>query len=193
MPRGKRRDYSAVTPDDMTTPNLLGVVKQMANVANKRIWSLNKAGLLEQSGAAKMEAKRRHDKKVTPGLRFRANKKMSREELEKLFFRLRDFLNNPESRAGYLGKKIAEDSKEYEKARSRGYKGGQKSFQKSVQRLWVLVREGLLSSDIAYYAMQTGGIDYIDYVVKEAEEGRGNSVNLLNDAISRWEEKNVGD
>lgn len=193
MPRGHRRDYSAIDPDALTTSNLLGVVKQMANVANKRLWSLNKAGLLEQSGAAKVESKRRHDKRISQAMRFRANKKMSPEELKKQFFRLRDFLTNPESRVGHLVKKIAEESAQYREAAARGYKGSAKSFQKSVQRLWTLAREGILSSDIAYYAMQSGDLDFINYVCREAEEGRGNGVDLLNQAISDWEKRNAID
>ena len=188
MARGKRRDYSSIVPADLNTEQLRAVVKSMANVANKRIWSLEKTGLLTESMAIKIESIRRKKNRFTAReMRWNINKKMSRSLLEESFFRIRDFLANPESRAGVVAKNRAERKRDYEQAQKKGYRGTPVQYYTAKNRLWQKVKEGLLSSDIAYYSFNSEDVNWIEYILNEADEGKGHTISLLEEAVIKWE------
>ena len=192
MPKGKRRDYTAVDPETLSVSGLRQVVKQMAAVADKRLLTLEKSGAYNASSAVKIENKRRKLAANTPKLRFRRGiGKMKESLLKETFYNLRDFLVNPESTASNVLEKEEKKRAQYEKARERGYRGNIATLNKELNTLWTKVNEKLLSSDIAWYLQESYDLDAIHEVVDAVSrsEKDGHSVSLLRWAKNMWKER----
>lgn len=192
MPKGHRRDYSSIDPETLSVSGLRQVVRQMAAVADKRLLTLEKSGAYQLSSAVKMENKRRHQAANTPKLRFRRGiGKMQESLLKEMFYRLRDFLVNPESNASTVLEKEKKRKEQYEKARELGYRGSIAKLNKELNSLWTKVNEKLLSSDIAWYLQESYDIDAIKEVVNSLDynEKSGHSVGLLRYAKNLWKER----
>lgn len=192
MPKGKKRDYSSIDPETLSVSGLRQVVRQMAAVADKRLLTLEKSGAYQLSSAVKMENKRRHQAANTPKLRFRRGiGKMQESLLKEMFYRLRDFLVNPESNASTVLEKEKKRKEQYEKARELGYRGSIAKLNKELNSLWTKVNEKLLSSDIAWYLQESYDIDAIKEVVNSLDynEKSGHSVGLLRYVKNLWKER----
>lgn len=192
MPKGKRRDYSSIDPETLSVSGLRQVVRQMAAVADKRLLTLEKSGAYQLSSAVKMENKRRHQAANAPKLRFRRGiGKMQESLLRETFYRIRDFLVNPESNASTVLEKEKKRKEQYEKARELGYRGSIAKLNKELNSLWTKVNEKLLSSDIAWYLQESYDIDAIKEVVNSLDynEKSGHSVGLLRYVKNLWKER----
>lgn len=192
MPKGKRRDYSSIDPETLSVSGLRQVVKQMAAVADKRLLTLEKSGAYQLSSAVKIENKRRHQAANTPKLRFRRGiSKMKESLLKDTFYRIRDFLVNPESSASVVLEKEEKRKAQYEKAKALGYRGSIAKLNKELNTLWTKVNEKLLSSDIAWYLQESYDIDAVKEVVETLDynEKAGHDVKLLRYVKNLWKER----
>lgn len=192
MPRGKRRDYSSIDPETLSVSGLRQVVKQMAAVADKRLLTLEKSGAYQLSSAVKIENKRRHQAANTPKLRFRRGiGKMKESLLKDTFYRIRDFLVNPESNASTVLAKEEKRKEQYEKAKALGYRGSIAKLNKELNTLWTKVNEKLLSSDIAWYLQESYDIDAVKELVETLDynEKAGHDVKLLRYVKNLWKER----
>lgn len=196
MPKGKRRDYSSIDPETLSVSGLRQVVKQMAAVADKRLLTLEKSGAYQLSSAVKIENKRRHQAANTPKLRFRRGIGGMKESLLKdTFYRLRDFLVNPDSNASAVLEKEEKRKKQYEKARELGYRGSITALNKELNSLWTKVNERLLSSDIAWYLQESYDLQAIREAIDSLKynEQAGHSVKLLRYAKNVWKKRTGGE
>lgn len=192
MPKGKKRDYSSIDPETLSVSGLRQVVRQMAAVADKRLLTLEKSGAYQLSSAVKMENRRRHQAANTPKLRFRRGiGKMEESLLKETFYRIRDFLVNPESNAPTVLAKEEKRKAQYEKARELGYRGSITKLNKELNSLWTKVNEKLLSSDIAWYLQESYDIDAVKEVVETLDynERAGHDVRLLRYVKNLWKER----
>lgn len=195
MPKGKKRDYSSIDPETLSVSGLRQVVRQMAAVADKRLLTLEKSGAYSLSAAVKMENRRRHQAANAPKLRFRRGIGAMKESLLKeAFYRIRDFLVNPESSASTVLEKEEKRKEQYEKARKLGYRGSIARLNKELNSLWTKVNEKLLSSDIAWYLQESYDLDVIREVVEllDHDEKAGHSVTLLRRVKKLWKERTGG-
>ena len=140
---------------------LRGIVKKAAKAANTRIRTLEKKGLADKAPAYKWMKYKTGEEKP----RFKEGiSKLSREELEKEFIRLREFMIKKTSTVtGY--REVVE--KNVQRARDMGFTGTPEELSALFTKYMTEKNEALFGSDIIYQAIVTNRGDNLQEVARE--------------------------
>lgn len=163
-------------PRSYSEEELKGIVKKAAKAANTRLRTIEKKGLADKvpayrsiSGILKMERPRFKESTV----------KMSKEELTKEFFKLREFMGMKTSTM--TGYKEWNENK-VQAARDMGFTGTPDELAYLFNRYMTDKNEALFGSDIIYQAIVSNNIDKLEL----EQIGKDYQVNLEKD-ISQGE------
>ena len=168
---GKGRPYQAhdwptyaqgnKPPRSYSDEELKNIVKRAAKAANTRIRTLEKKGLADKAPAYKWMKYKTGEEKP----RFKEGiSKLSREELEKEFIRLREFMIKKTSTVtGY--REVVE--KNVQRARDMGFTGTPEELGALFTKYMTEKNEALFGSDIIYQAIVTNRGDNLQEVARE--------------------------
>lgn len=148
-------------PRSYSEEELKGIVKKAAKAANTRLRTLEKKGLADKSPAYKWMKYKTGEEKP----RFKEGiSKLSREELEKEFIRLREFMIKKTSTVtGY--REVVE--KNVQRARDMGFTGTPEELGALFTKYMTEKNEALFGSDIIYQAIVTNRGDNLQEVARE--------------------------
>ena len=136
------------------------VVRKAAKAANQRLRRLEQSGYTAHAYAMAV-------KNLGGKTRFQERPKLDRAALNKEYYALRDFLSSKTSTPG--GEKQLTDNR-YEAARAQGFAGTREEWKAACERYFTKAQEGLFSSDVAYEAITNQNYDYLDAIIKDAQE-----------------------
>lgn len=148
-------------PRSYSDEELKNIVKKAAKAANTRIRTLEKKGLADKAPAYKWMKYKTGEEKP----RFKEGiSKLSREELEKEFIRLREFMIKKTSTVtGY--REVVE--KNVQRARDMGFTGTPEELGALFTKYMTEKNEALFGSDIIYQAIVTNRGDNLQEVARE--------------------------
>jgi hypothetical protein len=148
-------------PRSYSDEELKNIVKKAAKAANTRIRTLEKKGLADKAPAYKwMKYKTREEKP-----RFKEGiSKLSREELEKEFIRLREFMIKKTSTVTGYREAV---EKNVQRARDMGFTGTPEELGALFTKYMTEKNEALFGSDIIYQAIVTNRGDNLQEVARE--------------------------
>ena len=148
-------------PRSYSDEELKNIVKKAAKAANTRIRTLEKKGLADKAPAYKWMKYKTGEEKP----RFKEGiSKLSREELEKEFIRLREFMIKKTSTVtGY--REVVE--KNVQRARDMGFTGTPEELSALFTKYMTEKNEAFFGSDIIYQAIVTNRGDNLQEVARE--------------------------
>lgn len=148
-------------PRSYSDEELKNIVKKAAKAANTRIRTLEKKGLADKAPAYKWMKYKTGEEKP----RFKEGiSKLSREELEKEFIRLREFMIKKTSTV--TGYREAFE-KNVQRARDMGFTGTPEELSALFTKYMTEKNEALFGSDIIYQAIVTNRGDNLQEVARE--------------------------
>lgn len=168
---GKGRPYQAhdwatyapgnKPPRSYSDEELKNIVKKAAKAANTRIRTLEKKGLADKAPAYKWMKYKTGEEKP----RFKEGiSKLSREELEKEFIRLREFMIKKTSTVTGYREAV---EKNVQRARDMGFTGTPEELGALFTKYMTEKNEALFGSDIIYQAIVTNRGDNLQEVARE--------------------------
>lgn len=182
--------YSPKTtnPAELTKDELAKVVRKAAKAANQRLRSLERQGLSVRSGAYKYAQSQLPQ--TRPRFRERVTADMDQTTLRHMYMQLRNFISYKTSTPTGM---MESQAKGYETAKRQGFTGSAEDWEHNNRKYWQYVREGLLSSDVAYQAMVDGNTDIIDEQIEfwRTQGHRPDRGESLNDYLDRLERKGL--
>lgn len=176
-------DYSKLTKSELAK-----IVNRAAKAANQRLRSLEKSGFSTTSQAYKYAQSQRPQKK--PRFRERVKADMDQTTLRHEFMQLREFLTMKTSTP--TGAKAAE-IRGFETAKQRGFTGTSEQWTVNVKKYFAAVKEGLISSDVAYQAIISGNTDIMDEQIEfwRNQQKAPTAAESLLDYLDRLERKGL--
>lgn len=151
-------------PQQYSEEELRGIVKKAAKAANTRIRALEKKGLTQKSPAYQYIASEKHGLgMVRP--RFKEGvTNMSRQELNKEFLKLRDFmLKKTSTVTGYRDTV----EKKVQKAREMGFTGTPEELSELFDRFWTEENEKIYGSEVLRQAIYAGQAQNIQKIAQQ--------------------------
>lgn len=151
-------------PQQYSEEELRGIVKKAAKAANTRIRALEKKGLTQKSPAYQYIASEKHGLGMERP-RFREGvTTMSRQELNKEFLKLRDFmLKKTSTVTGYRDTV----EKKVQKAREMGFTGTPEELSELFDRFWTEENEKLYGSEVLRQAIYAGQAQNIQKIAQQ--------------------------
>ena len=148
-------------PRSYSDEELKNIVKKAAKAANTRIRTLEKKGLADKAPAYKWMKYKTGEEKP----RFKEGiSKLSREELEKEFIRLREFMIKKTSTVTGYREAV---EKNVQRARDMGFTGTPEELGALFTKYMTEKNEALFGSDIIYQAIVTNRGDNLQEVARE--------------------------
>lgn len=148
-------------PRSYSEEELKGIVKKAAKAANTRIRTLEKKGLADKAPAYKWMKYKTGEEKP----RFKEGiSKLSREELEKEFIQLREFMIKKTSTVTGYREAV---EKNVQRARDMGFTGTPEELGALFTKYMTEKNEALFGSDIIYQAIVTNRGDNLQEVARE--------------------------
>ena len=148
-------------PRSYSDEELKNIVKKAAKAANTRIRTLEKKGLADKAPAYKWMKYKTGEEKP----RFKEGiSKLSREELEKEFIRLREFMIKKTSTVTGYRETV---EKNVQRARDMGFTGTPEELGALFTKYMTEKNEALFGSDIIYQAIVTNRGDNLQEVARE--------------------------
>lgn len=148
-------------PRSYSDEELKGIVKKAAKAANTRIRTLEKKGLADKAPAYKWMKYKTGEEKP----RFKEGiSKLSREELEKEFIQLREFIIKKTSTVTGYREAV---EKNVQRARDMGFTGTPEELGALFTKYMTEKNEALFGSDIIYQAIVTNRGDNLQEVARE--------------------------
>ena len=148
-------------PRSYSEEELKGIVKRAAKAANTRIRTLEKKGLADKAPAYKWMKYKTGEEKP----RFKEGiSKLSREELEKEFIQLREFMIKKTSTVTGYREAV---EKNVQRARDMGFTGTPEELGALFTQYMTEKNEALFGSDIIYQAIVTNRGDNLQEVARE--------------------------
>lgn len=148
-------------PRSYSDEELKNIVKKAAKAANTRIRTLEKKGLADKAPAYKWMKYKTGEEKP----RFKEGiSKLSREELEKEFIRLREFMIKKTSTVTGYREAV---EKNVQRARDMGFTGTPEELSALFTKYMTEKNEALFGSDIIYQAIVTNRGDNLHEVARE--------------------------
>jgi hypothetical protein len=148
-------------PQQYSEEELRGIVKKAAKAANTRLRTLEKKGLTQKSPAYQYIASEKHGLGMERPRFKEGVTKMSRQELNKEFLRLREFmLKKTSTVTGYRDTV----EKKVQKAREMGFTGTPEELSELFDRFWTEENEKLYGSEVlrqAIYSRQVSNLQEI--------------------------------
>lgn len=151
-------------PQQYSEEELRGIVKKAAKAANTRIRALEKKGLTQKSPAYQYIASEKHGLGMERP-RFREGvTNMSRQELNKEFLKLRDFmLKKTSTVTGYRDTV----EKKVQKAREMGFTGTPEELSELFDRFWTEENEKIYGSEVLRQAIYAGQAQNIQKIAQQ--------------------------
>lgn len=148
-------------PRSYSDEELKNIVKRAAKAANTRIRTLEKKGLADKAPAYKWMKYKTGEEKP----RFKEGiSKLSREELEKEFIRLREFMIKKTSTVTGYRETV---EKNVQRARDMGFTGTPEELSALFTKYMTEKNEALFGSDIIYQAIVTNRGDNLQEMARE--------------------------
>lgn len=148
-------------PRSYSDEELKNIVKRAAKAANTRIHTLEKKGLADKAPAYKWMKYKTGEEKP----RFKEGiSKLSREELEKEFIRLREFMIKKTSTVTGYREAV---EKNVQRARDMGFTGTPEELSALFTKYMTEKNEALFGSDIIYQAIVTNRGDNLQELARE--------------------------
>lgn len=150
-------------PQQYSEEELRGIVKKAAKAANTRLRTIEKKGLTEKAPAYKWLASDHGIGMERP--RFKEGvTQMSRQELNKEFLKLREFmLKKTSTVTGYRDTV----EKKVQKAREMGFTGTPEELSELFDRFWTEENEKLYGSEVLRQAIYTGQAQNIQKIAQQ--------------------------
>ena len=183
------KDYFTVNPKDYNMKDLRKMVYNMSYNANRRISRIEKKGL--SSSAARLASKR-YGLKNSAGFRFSTKlSKLNQKQLENQFNILKEFMLSDSSTVRGAENEQRQSKlflKRYNLAKEKGFKGSAVKFQVMSNVLWTEVNEKRLSSDVAFYLIQSEDINLMNKILAMDKKNR-DSPSTLSSVIKKAQKK----
>lgn len=151
-------------PQQYSEEELRGIVKKAAKAANTRIRALEKKGLTQKSPAYQYIASEKHGLGMERPRFKEGVTNMSRQELNKEFLKLRDFmLKKTSTVTGYRDTV----EKKVQKAREMGFTGTPEELSELFDRFWTEENEKLYGSEVLRQAIYAGQAQNIQKIAQQ--------------------------
>lgn len=151
-------------PQQYSEEELRGIVKKAAKAANTRIRALEKKGLTQKSPAYQYIASEKHGLGMERPRFKEGVTNMSRQELNKEFLKLRDFmLKKTSTVTGYRDTV----EKKVQKAREMGFTGTPEELSELFDRFWTEENEKIYGSEVLRQAIYAGQAQNIQKIAQQ--------------------------
>lgn len=151
-------------PQQYSEEELRGIVKKAAKAANTRIRALEKKGLTQKSPAYQYIASEKHGLGMERPRFKEGVTHMSRQELNKEFLKLRDFmLKKTSTVTGYRDTV----EKKVQKAREMGFTGTPEELSELFDRFWTEENEKIYGSEVLRQAIYAGQAQNIQKIAQQ--------------------------
>lgn len=151
-------------PQQYSEEELRGIVKKAAKAANSRIRALEKKGLTQKSPAYQYIASEKHGLGMERPRFKEGVTNMSRQELNKEFLKLRDFmLKKTSTVTGYRDTV----EKKVQKAREMGFTGTPEELSELFDRFWTEENEKIYGSEVLRQAIYAGQAQNIQKIAQQ--------------------------
>ena len=151
-------------PQQYSEEELRGIVKKAAKAANTRIRALEKKGLTQKSPAYQYIASEKHGLGMERPRFKEGVTNMSRQELNKEFLKLRDFmLKKTSTVTGYRDTV----EKKVQKAREMGFTGTPEELSELFDRFWTEENEKIYGSEVLRQAIYAGQVQNIQKIAQQ--------------------------
>lgn len=151
-------------PQQYSEEELRGIVKKAAKAANTRIRTLEKKGLTQKSPAYQYIASEKHGLGMERPRFKEGVTNMSRQELNKEFLKLRDFmLKKTSTVTGYRDTV----EKKVQKAREMGFTGTPEELSELFDRFWTEENEKIYGSEVLRQAIYAGQAQNIQKIAQQ--------------------------
>lgn len=151
-------------PQQYSEEELRGIVKKAAKAANTRIRALEKKGLTKKSPAYQYIASEKHGLGMERPRFKEGVTHMSRQELNKEFLKLRDFmLKKTSTVTGYRDTV----EKKVQKAREMGFTGTPEELSELFDRFWTEENEKIYGSEVLRQAIYAGQAQNIQKIAQQ--------------------------